>query len=185
MEPTPRLLKTYQEARLLFEAKGWALAKAAEQLSELPEMARFHITHTKLSKKTTPAKKVPIEPEVAAAVEGLKTWGGHERQTEIVIAGLLALHGDPSSVELVQVATEVRELPASEPALKLVEALERKAGQRAPRLGRAFWTRIAIAGSGALVGCLAVLVAPLLPGRAAAAVQPGPPVIIIPGAAAD
>src|SRR4051812_12186053 len=32
-----RLLETYEEARLLLEAKGWGIAKAAEHLSELPE----------------------------------------------------------------------------------------------------------------------------------------------------
>ncbi len=118
----------------------------------------------------------------------METRIGYERQTEIVIAGLLALHGDPSIVDVGQVAADLRErLPASELAPKLVEALEQKAGQRAPakkRIGRAVWTRIAIAGSGALVGCLAVLVAPLLPIRANAA-QPGPPVLIISATAAD
>src|SRR3954465_858596 len=88
-----RLLETYEEARLLLEAKGWGIAKAAEHLSELPEMARFHISHTKLSKKTTPGADNPIEPEVATAVEGLETRRGYERQEEIVPTGLLARHG--------------------------------------------------------------------------------------------
>jgi hypothetical protein len=70
MNPLPPLLETYEDARLLLEAKGWGIAKAAEHLSELPGMARFHISHTKLSKKTTPGADNPIEPEVAAAVEG-------------------------------------------------------------------------------------------------------------------
>ena len=99
MSPLPPLLETYEEARLLLEAKGWGMAKAAEHLSELPGMARFHISHTKLSRKTKPGANNPIEPEVAAAVEGMETRGGYERQTEIVTKGLLALHGDPSSVD--------------------------------------------------------------------------------------
>jgi hypothetical protein len=180
--PLPRLLETYQEARLLFTAKGWGLAKAAEHLSELPSLAGFHISHAKLSVKTKPGADNAIEPEVAAAVEAMQTWHGHERQTEIVIKGLLALHGDPSIVDVGQVAAELRErLPASELAPKLVEALERKAGQRALRLGRAFWTRIAIAGSGALVGCLALLVAPLLAGAA----PPGPLMVVVFSPAGD
>jgi hypothetical protein len=235
MEPLPPLLETYEEARLLLEAKGWGLAKAAEHLSELPELARFHISQTKLSKRTTPGSKVPIEPEVAAAVEGMQTWRGHERKTEIVTKGLRALHGDPS-VDVGQVAADLREqLPASGLAPKLVEALEEKAGQRAAsfvqeiaersaseltprlvatvealtprvveavealeeksgqradsffqklaeRLGRTSGKQIAIsAGLGGLVGCLALLVAPLLAG----ATQPGPLVVIIPDGALD
>src|SRR5439155_9997669 len=136
-----------------------------------------------LSKRTTPGSKFPVEPEVAAAVEGMETRIGYERQREIVTKGLVALHGDPSIVDVGQVAADLRErLPASELAPKLVEAVERKAGRHAAskkRLGRAFWKRIAItAGSGALVGCLVVLLgASLLPSRADAA-QPGPLLIM-------
>jgi len=185
MKSLQRLLETYEEARLLLEAKGWGVSKAAEHLAEMPEMARFHISQTKLSNKTTPGSKFPIEPEVAAAVEGMEMRIGYERQTEIVTTGLLALHGDPSTVDVDQLAADLRErLPASELAPKLVEALEQKAGQRAPakkRLGRAIWTRIAVAGSGALVGCLAVLAAPLFAGAA----QPGPLVLIVADAGPD
>jgi len=163
MNPLPRLLETYEEARLLLEAKGWGIAKAAEHLSEMRELARFHISHTKLSIKTKPGADNAIEPEVAAAVEGLETRRGYERQTEIVTTGLLARHGAPS--------------PAS----------GQRIGQRAfgflrrlaERFGRVFWARIAVtAASGALVGCLALLVAPLLAG----ANQPGPLVLIVAGA---
>jgi len=240
MRPAPPLLETYEEARLLLEAKGWGIAKAAEHLSELPEMARFHISHPKMSKRTAPGSKFPIEPEVAAAVEGMETRVGYERQTEIIIRGLLALHGDPPIVDVDRLAADLRErLPASELALKLVEALEEKSGQRltrlsqklaersaneltpklaevvegltpkvveavealeekasqraarffqplAEKLGRVSWKQIAIsAGSGALVGCFALLLAPFLPGRADAAAEPGPFVVIIPRPAAD
>jgi hypothetical protein len=174
MEPTPPLLETYEEARLLLEAKGWGVAKAAEHLSEMRELARFHISHPKLSRRTAPGSKFPIEPEVAAAVEGMETRVGYERQTEIVTAGLRAAHaGRP--------AAGVRpRLPAGLRVSRLIRKI-------AERFGRASWKPIFIsAGSGALVGCLVLLVvAPLLPGRANAAVQPGPPVVIIPGAAAD
>jgi len=171
MTPLPRLLETYEEARLLLEAKGWGIAKAAEHLSEMRNLARFHISHTKLSKKTTPGSAFPIEPEVAAAVEGMETRIGYERQTEIVTEGLLARHGAPP----------VADVPAK--AHQRVFKFLRKLAEE---LGRLSWRPVAIsAGSGALVACLALLVAPLLPGRADAAVQPGPPVVIIPGAAAD
>jgi hypothetical protein len=137
MNTLPPLLETYEEARLLLEAKGWGIAKAADHLSELPGMARFHISHNKLSMKTKPGADNAIEPEVAAAVEGMPTWRGHERKTEIVTRGLLALHGDPPSEEVEQLAAELRErLAASEHALKLVEALEEKAGQRLTSLGQ-------------------------------------------------
>jgi len=168
MEPLPRLLETYEEARLLLEAKGWGIAKAAEHLSEMRDLARFHISHTKLSKKTTPGSAFPIEPEVAAAVEGMETRRGYERQTEIVTTGLLARHGAAPPGANVPAKTHQR-----------VFKFLRKLGEE---LGRLSWKPVAItAGSGALVGCLAVLVAPLLTGAA----QPGPPVVIIPGAAAD
>jgi len=160
MRPLPRLLETYEEARLLMEAKGWGVTKAAEHLAELPEMARFHISHTKFSRKTTLGADAPIEPEVAAAVEGLKTWPGYERKTEIVIAGLLARRG-------------ARPMPAS---LKLGQRAFRFLRQLAERFGRAFWTRIAVtAASGAAV---AVPLVPLLVG----ATQPGPVMLVLPGA---
>src|SRR3954469_15210731 len=160
MNTLPPLLETYEEARLLLEAKGWGVTKAAEHLAEMPEMAPFHISHTKFSRKTTLGADEPIEPEVAAAVEGLKTWPGYERKTDIVTKGLLARRG-------------ARPLPAS---LKLGQRAFRFLRQVADRFGRAFWTRIAItAASGALV---AVLVAPLLAG----ATPPGPRMPISAGA---
>ncbi len=55
------------------------MAKAAEHLSEMREMARFHISHTKLSKKTTPGVNKAIESEVAAAVEGQQSPGDDVR----------------------------------------------------------------------------------------------------------
>src|SRR3954471_11296267 len=95
MSTLPPLLETYQEARLLLEAKGWGIAKAADHLSEMRDLARFHISHPKLSKRTAPGSTFPIEPGVAAAVEGMETRIGYERQTEIVTTGLLARHGAP------------------------------------------------------------------------------------------
>src|SRR5436190_11045482 len=158
-----RLLETYEEARLRLEAKGWGIAKAAEHLSEMPEMARFHISHTKLSKKTTPGADNPIEPEVAAAVEGMPTWRGHERKTEIVTNGLLARRGAPPP-------------PASQ---RIAQRAFRFLRRLAERFSRAFWARIAItAASGALV---ALLVAPLLAGAA----QPGPLMVIVFSPAGD
>ena len=261
MRALPRLLETYEEARLLLEAKGWGSTKGAEHLAEMPGLARFHISQAKLSKKTIPGSKFPIEPEVAAAVQGMETRVGYERQTEIITRGLLALHGDPPIVDVDRLAADLQErLPASELALKLVEALEEKSGQRltrlsqklaersaseltpklveavealeekasqratsfsqefaeksaseltpklveavealeetasrratqffqtlAERLGRTSWKQIAIsAGSGALVGCLALAVAPLLPVRASAA-QAGSLAVMVPAMAA-
>src|SRR5687767_14526791 len=167
------LLETYEEARLLLEAKGWGVAKAAEHLSEMRELARFHISHPKLSKRTAPGSKFPIEPEVAAAVEGMETRIGYERQTEIVAAGLRAAHGD-------RPAAGVRaRLPAGQRVSRFLRKL-------AERFGRAVWKPIFIsAGSGALVGCLALLLgAPLFPGRANAA-QAGPLMIIVADAGPD
>jgi len=168
MSTPPPLLETYEEARLLLEAKGWGVAKAAEHLSEMRELARFHISHPKLSKRTAPGSKFPIEPEVAAAVEGMETRIGYERQTEIVTAGLLAAHADRPAVGI------RARLPAGQRIFRLVRRL-------AERFGRAAWKPIAIAGTGALVGCLALLVAPLLAGAA----QLGPLVVVLPGAGPD
>jgi len=166
MRPLPRLLETYAEARMLLEAKGWPLAAAAEHLAEMPGLKRFHISQAKISKRTTPGSKVPIEPEVAAAVEEMETRVGYERQTEIVTAGLRAAHGDPP-------AAEVR---AGQRISRFLRTL-------AVRFGRASWKPIAIsAGSGALV---ALLLVPLLSAHALAAAQPGPPVLMISATAAD
>jgi len=92
---------------------------------------------------------------------------------------------------------EFAEKSASELAPKVVEAveaLEEKANQRATqffqtlaeKLSRVSGRQIAIsAGSGALVGCFALLLtAPLLPGRAKAAAQPGPLAVMVPAMAA-
>jgi hypothetical protein len=161
MEPAPPLLETYEEGRLLLEAKGWGLAKAAEHLREMRELARFHISHPKLSKKTAPGSKFPIEPEVAAAIEGMQTWRGYERQAEIVTAGLRAAHaGRPAA-----------RLPAVQRAWRLLRKF-------AERVGRVSWRPVAVtAASGALVGCLVLLVA--------GAARPGPLVVILPGAGPD
>jgi hypothetical protein len=157
------LLETYEEARLLLEAKGWGIAKAADHLREMGELARFHISHSKLSLKTKPGAANPIEPEVAAAVEGLKTWIGHERQTEIVTAGLLAHHGTPP----------VPGVPA-----KAHQRAWRFLRKLAQRLARASWRPVAVtAASGALVGCLVLL--------AAGVTRPGPLVVVLPGAGTD
>ncbi|HYV48914.1 MAG TPA: hypothetical protein VFA20_28840 [Myxococcaceae bacterium] len=192
MRLIPRLLETYEEARLLLEVKGWGVAKAADHLAEMEELAPFNISQATLSRKTIPGSKFPIEPEVATAIEGLETRIGYERQADIVTRGLLALHGDPPIVDVDRLARDLREhLPASELMPKFVQALEGKASARATRglferLGRVSWKQIAIsAGSGALVGCFALLMAPLLPGRANAAAQPGPPMVIVSGPGAD
>ncbi|HYV48300.1 MAG TPA: hypothetical protein VFA20_25745, partial [Myxococcaceae bacterium] len=133
----PRLLETYEEARLLLEAKGWGVSKAADHLFALPGLAGFNLSSSSFSRKTAPGSKFTIEPEVAAAVEGLETRVGYERQTEIIIRGLLALHGDPPIVDVDRLAADLQErLPASELALKLVEALEEKSGQRLTKLSQ-------------------------------------------------
>jgi len=93
MEATLPLLESYEEARLLWVAKGWLLTKAALELAEKPELKPFNLTQPHLSRRTAPGSNLPIEPEVAAAVQGMKTWPGYERQAEIVTRGLLALHG--------------------------------------------------------------------------------------------
>jgi hypothetical protein len=163
MSTLPPLLETYEEARLLLEAKGWGIAKAAEHLSELPGMARFHISHNKLSTKTKPGAHNAIEPEVAAAVEGLETRRGYERQTEIVTTGLLARHGTRPAVQ---------EPPSV--SQRVVRVLR----EFALRFRHASWKPIAItAASGALVGCLVLLVA--------GAARPGPLMVIVSRPSAD
>jgi len=155
MNALPPLLETYEEARLLLEAKGWGLAKAAEHLREMGELARFHISHPKLSNKTKPGSKFPIEPEVAAAVEGMQTWRGYEHQAELVSAGLRAAHaGRPAA-----------RLPAVQRAWRFLRKL-------AQRFGRLSWRPVAVtAASGALVGCLVLLVAGVA--------RPGPLMVIV------
>ena len=157
----PPLLETYEEARLLLEAKGWGIAKAAEHLAEMSGLKRFHISHPKLSKKTAPGSKFPIEPEVAAAVEGMQTWRGYERQTEIVAAGLRAAHADRPAARL----------PTVQRAWRFLRKL-------AERFGRLSWRPVAVtAASGALVGCLVLLVA--------GAARRSPLVVVLLGAGPD
>ena len=184
-KPIPALLRTYEEARLLMEAKGWGLAKAAEHLAAQPELKKFKVSQASLSRKTSPRVTFPIESEVAAAIEGLETQNGYERLAGVVTAGLRAVHGAPPIVDVRQLAKDLREhLPANELALNLVTALEEKARQgplletlacsiagrlRASqlvqelveRVGRLSWKQVAIpAAVGALVACLTLLVLP-------------------------
>jgi len=114
MEPLPRLLETYEEARLLLEAKGWGGDPARVRAADGD---RHH------GPAGPPQRPSPASPPA-------------DRSTRL-------------------------QVPAKEP------------------LREPFWTRIAVtAASGALVGCLALLVAPLLAG----ATQPGPLVLVLPGA---
>src|SRR3954468_11890725 len=173
MSTLPPLLETYEDARLLFEAKGWGLNKVAAELAQLAELARFHLNPTKLSQISRAGANRRIEPEVAAAIEALPTWPAYKRQAEVGTKGLLALHGDPS----VDVGPVADELPG-----ELAQALKRKG--RMPKLGRAARRRITIAGSGAVVGCFAALVVPVLPFHLGAA-QPETPILIVAGAGQD
>jgi len=131
---------------------------------------------TRLSQKLAERSASELTPKLVEAVEALE---------------------EKASQRATSFSQEFAEKSASELTPKLVEAveaLEETASRRATqffqtlaeRLGRTSWKQIAIsAGSGALVGCLAVLVAPLLLGSTAAAAQPGPLVVIIPATAAD
>ena len=207
-QPAP-LLETYEEARLLLTAKGWAFSKAAEQLQAMEKLSGFPVSQASLTHRTSPGSNYPIESEVAAAVEGMETLGGYDWQAEIVTAGLRAVHGDPPIVDVRQLAKDLREhFPTDEIAQRLVASLEEKAGQdlledvacsiadrlRATSLFQEIvemsrqltWNHFAIpAGVGALVACLVLLLAPTVPSRALAAPSAGSLVLIIPGAALD
>jgi len=169
MSALPPLLKNYEEGRWLIEAKGWGLTSAAEHLAAMPELARFQLSQTTFSRKAKPGRNVPIEPEVAAAVEGLKTWVGSEGRAELVTQGLRVLHGGPPivDVDVERLAQKLRVyLPASELASRL-EALEDRLGMRAEQLaqtveglGRFSWKHAFSGGVGAFVGCLVLV--PLL-----------------------
>jgi hypothetical protein len=163
MSTLPPLLETYEEARLLLEAKGWGLAKAAEHLRHVPELARFHLNPSKLSEISRAGANRQIEPEVAAAVVGMQTWHGYERQTEIVTKGLLARHGAEPVVQ---------EPPSvSQRIVRFLRTL-------AERFHRLSWRPVAVtAASGALVGCLVLLVAGIA--------RPGPLMVVLPGAGPD
>jgi hypothetical protein len=163
MSALPPLLETYEEARLLLEAKGWGLAKAAEHLRHVPELARFHLNPSKLSEISRAGANRRIEPEVAAAVVGMQTWHGYERQTEIVTTGLLARHGARPAVQ---------ESPSvSQRIVRFLQTL-------AERFRRLSWRPVAVtAASGALVGCLVLLVA--------GSARPGPTMVLVFGPGAD
>lgn len=206
MKPMPPLLQTYGEARLMIQAKGWPIEKAAEHLSEQSGLEGIHLSHAVISRKSSKGGDIPLEPELAAAIERMGTQRWHEKRAAIVEAGLRALHGEPPSVDVRQLARDLREhLASSELAQKLADALmahtlledvaysiaDRLRGSKlvqelGQRLGRVNWKQIAIpAGVGALVACLALLLAPTLPGRALAAPSATPLMLIIPGAGPD
>jgi len=142
---TPHLLETYGDARLLMAAKGWGLEKGGREVASKPGMKkRYGLSQSTFSKKTKPGLKVPIEPEVAAVVENLKTWHGYERQAEIVTRGLLALHraasgedggaqGENEAAPMEDAAKVLKELREALPG-ELIDALEEKASARDGKL---------------------------------------------------
>lgn len=122
------LLQTYEEARLLWEAKGWGITKVAEYLTKKPELHNFDVSQSTLSRNTSEGKRVPIEPEVALAIEALETQNWYQGRTEIVIAGLRALHGRSPEVDARELALALlAHFPTNEFALKLADALAKQA----------------------------------------------------------
>jgi len=120
----PPLLRTYEEARLLLEAKGWGLTKAAEHLSALPELKAFDLSQPTLSRRTRMGASIPIEPEVGTAITKMETWNGSQRRTEIVEAGLRAVHGEPPMVDARGLALALlAQFPTNELALKMADAV--------------------------------------------------------------
>jgi len=57
MEAIPPLLRDYQEARWLIEAKGWALTKAAEHLAAMPELAGFQLSQTTFTRSPSSPRR--------------------------------------------------------------------------------------------------------------------------------
>jgi hypothetical protein len=118
------LLWTYEEARLLLEAKGWGITKAAAALSKKPELTDFDVSQASLSRNTSGGKRIAIEPEVAIAIEALETQNWYQGRTEIVIAGLRALHGSSPEVDARELALALlAHFPTNDLALKLGNAL--------------------------------------------------------------
>lgn len=121
------LLQTYEEARLLWDAMGWGITKVAEHLTSLPEMTDFDVSQSTLSRNTSPGRRVPIEPEVALAIEALKPVNGFEGRTDIAVAGIRALHGRAPKVDALELALALlAHFPTDEFALKLADALAKQ-----------------------------------------------------------
>jgi hypothetical protein len=94
------LLKSYDEGRLLWEAKGWAMEDVADELTADPELAN-----------------------------GLETRPKREHLTEIVEAGLRAVRGQPTNKDPRALAQELlAHFPTDELAHKLADALVNQAG---------------------------------------------------------
>jgi hypothetical protein len=132
-----------------------------------------------------------LQERLPASDLALKLVSALEEKSGQRLARLSQKLAERSASELTPKLVEVVE-ELTPKVVEAVEALEEKAGWRATqffqtlaeKLGRASRKQIAIsAGSGALVGCLALLLlAPLMPGRADAA---GKTVVVVFGPAAD
>jgi len=136
-------------------------------------------------------ERLPASELALKLVEALEEKSG-QRLTRLSqkLAERSASELTPKVVEAVEALEEKASQRATRFSQEFAEALEGKAGQWAARffqqlaekLGRVTGKQIAIsAGSGALVACFVLVVAPLL----AASAQPGPLVVIVPATAAD
>jgi len=117
------LLDTYEEARLLWEAKGWTLEGVASELKEAKDFPDdLRLSGPTLQRHSVNAK--PLPSPIAKVVEGLKPFASYKRQAEIVEMGLRFLKGLPVQSAPQEVARELlAHFPADEVAQRLAEAL--------------------------------------------------------------
>ena len=122
------LLQTYDEARLLWEAKGWTMEDVADELTsdkalkdELQDQ-KLDLSQASLSRKST--KGEPLPRPVAEAIQRLATRPTREHLTGIVELGLKATRGQSTNQDPRAVAQALlAHFPTDAFARQLADAL--------------------------------------------------------------
>jgi hypothetical protein len=129
------LLETYADGRLLWEAKGWPMEGVAAELATdgtlaaalAAENLKVDLSQAALSRKSLAGTELPRP--VAEAIVRLETRPKREHLTELVVAGLRVLRGEPAGREPRELALALfAHFPTDEFAVKFAEAVSNQVG---------------------------------------------------------
>jgi len=124
------LVEKFDEARLLWDTKGWTIEGLADEIAEQieagkrPGLKEFALSTTSLQRASITSRYVP--KPLAELIEELKPIHGREHATEIVESGLRLIRGQPpaSKQEPQEIARELlAQFPADAVAKKLADEL--------------------------------------------------------------
>ncbi len=119
---------TFEEGRLLWEAKGWDLERLSDEIAafvkDKPDLKKFEYSASTLQRRSVTDRYMPRP--ISELIEALKVHPGREHLTEIVETGLRVVHGERISrkVNPKELAQELAQcFPADDFAQRLANAL--------------------------------------------------------------